>query len=96
MVGRWAVLRSLSSDDVVVVTIEQGPNVLIHDYLDSWMLRDPGRVLITDGKPELTRAEFSATAGPGSGDQSRSCNTWSWLLRSCQRRHRWRPRLRPG
>ena len=34
--------------------------MLIHDYLDYWTLRDPGRVLITDGKQELTRAEFSA------------------------------------
>ncbi len=34
--------------------------MLIHDYLDYWTLRDPERVLITDGKQELTRAEFSA------------------------------------
>lgn len=34
--------------------------MLIHDYLDYWTLRDPERMLITDGTQELTRAEFSA------------------------------------
>lgn len=34
--------------------------MLIHDYLDYWTLRDPDRILITDGDQSLTRAEFSA------------------------------------
>jgi acyl-CoA synthetase (AMP-forming)/AMP-acid ligase II len=34
--------------------------VLIHDYLDYWADREPDRMLITDGKQSLTRAEFSA------------------------------------
>jgi fatty-acyl-CoA synthase len=34
--------------------------VLIHDYLDYWTVRDPDRILITDGVRSLTRAEFSA------------------------------------
>ena len=32
----------------------------IHDYLDYWTLREPDRMLITDGTQSLTRAEFSA------------------------------------
>jgi acyl-CoA synthetase (AMP-forming)/AMP-acid ligase II len=34
--------------------------VLIHDYLDYWTRREPDRMLVTDGKQSLTRAEFSA------------------------------------
>ena len=53
------VVRS-SSDDDRRRDGARGPQVLIHDYLDYWTLRDPDRVLLTDGEQSLTRAEFSA------------------------------------